>query len=132
MKRYYISSIRGDGSEEDNFRPTVADYIGNWAGSIPCNPKTGMPTQAWVLVAVFDEDQAILLGVAGVDLLPDYPLDGLISAMDTADSLMVYQGLAAHGINTAIVNLCPLYSDLLARLQQANTTAPGEAVELTL
>lgn len=126
-KRFYMADIIGDGTDDNSFRPVVADNSLSWSCSIPCDLSTGIPTQAWALVSVTDDDQSGLLSVAGVYPLPDYSVDALISTMSTADLAQADAALAAYGIATSLVQLGATYGAALARLEQGNT-APADAL----
>lgn len=102
-KRYYISPIIGTGSEEDPFRPKVADYGVSWAGSIPSNPNTGHPTSPWALVIVNAKNHAALLADGTIDALPDFPLDGKVSSVHTATKNAMINKMQARGIDTSFI-----------------------------
>ena len=132
MIRHYLSKITGDGSDEDSFRAIAMDYGLKVYGSIPVNLRTGMPTQDWVLVTVFGEDQSVLESVAGINPLPDVPTDSLLAEMSEENLVMMHAAMAAHNLNPAMTNLAVTYSDVLARLSGSNTIAPGAGAELIL
>lgn len=48
--KFYICPIIGSGTDEDMYRPKIADYTGvNWTGVIPSKPD-GSPVHYWALV----------------------------------------------------------------------------------
>lgn len=98
MKRYYICDIIGDGTEENSFRPSVADEGVSWVGPIPSDPVTGRPLSTWALVLVAAPEHGKLCNKPGIDPLPDFPLDGKVSAINTATKNAVDAMLARRGI----------------------------------
>lgn len=72
MKIYYRALIIGDGSEEDSFRPAVADYPVAWQGSIESDPITGHPIGTHVIVLVDTNDHSLLLLDPRLEQLIDY------------------------------------------------------------
>ena len=94
-KRYYLCDIIGDGLEpETAFRPAVAEYANNWAASIPTD-SNGKPSGSSVLTIVAEHNHAALHGKPGVDQMPDFPLDGKVSAINAN---------AKRGMDEAISN----------------------------
>jgi hypothetical protein len=74
MKRYALSTIKGNGTEEDPFSPTVANYPVNWSIAIAPDHQTN-PNKKWVLCVVAGTD-ANVLSIAtdsGITLLPVGP-----------------------------------------------------------
>lgn len=83
MKRYYISDIIGDGTEDNPYRAKIADEGVAHASIIPSDPETGRPLNTWALsiVAAQNHDKFKFKGKAGIDQLPDSPMDGKVSAI---------------------------------------------------
>lgn len=108
-KRYYLCDIIGTGDEFDPYRPAVADLGVNWVGSIPTHPEGhtqhGHPVHSWALVLVAAKDHAAVRAHAGVDALPDFPLDGKVSAINAATKGLMKAALTSRGLNAdAIVD----------------------------
>lgn len=103
MKRYYISPIIGDGSIDNPYRPKVADYGVPWAGLIPTD-QDGKPVAVWALVLVSAANHAKLLADKDIHGLPDFPLDGKVSAIQNATKNVMKARLAARGIDTAFID----------------------------
>jgi len=85
MKRFYLAPTIGDGSEEDSFRPAIANYSVAYASWMPDVPVFGK----MVLVEVATNDHSGLLADAQFSVLPAYPVDLQVSSMNSGD----YSGL---------------------------------------
>lgn len=108
-KRFYVSKIRGDGSEENPFRPAVADHGVNWSGSIisdenEASPTYGKPLYADCLVIVATKDHGKLRNDPDIDPLPEFPLDGKVSSINTATKNAMIAALQKRGFNTSGVS----------------------------
>lgn len=113
MRRYYISTIIGDGSEFDSFRPKIADYGVSWVGIIPSDPTTGQPLFPWTLVLVEAINHAAILADKAIDALPDFSLDGKVSAINTGTKNNMISALQARGIDTAFIGRSDGYRDVI-------------------
>jgi hypothetical protein len=118
MKRYYISPIIGDGTEENPFRPKVADHGVAWVGSIPSDPDTGHPLFAWTLVLVNAINHGPLLADQTIDAMPDFPLDGKVNAINTATKNAMLSKMQARGINTEFIGNADGYRDVIRGVGQ--------------
>lgn len=118
MKRYYISPIIGDGTEFNPFRPKIADYGVAWVGSIPSDPNTGQPLFNWTLVMVNAVNHGTVLADNAIDALPDFPLDGKVSAINTATKNAMLTKLEARGIDTAFIGNADGYRDVIRGIGQ--------------
>ena len=58
--RYYLSPIIGDGTEENPYRPKVAEYGLPWTASI-ASKEDGHPAQMVTVVEVITADHSVLL-----------------------------------------------------------------------
>lgn len=125
MKRYYISPIVGTGAEDDPYRPKVADYGVSWVGVIPSNPDTGRPVYPWCLALVEAINHASLLADRDIKPLPDFPLDGKVSAINKATRNRMsadLQGRASTRRSLAPPMGTAMLSEVLAaRLRRAST-----------
>jgi hypothetical protein len=104
MKRYYICDILGDGSYGNPYRPSVADQNVAWVGAIPTNPDTGAPLFTWTLALVASDDHTKLRNKPGIAPLPDFPLDGKVSAINAATVALMKAAVQARGIPASIVD----------------------------
>lgn len=95
-KRYYISDIIGTGDEFDPYRAAIADLGVSWVGSIESGPD-GRPIHPDCLVMVNTVDHTVLRGDPRIDPLPDFPLDGKVSAINSATKTAMDGVLARRG-----------------------------------
>lgn len=119
MKRYYICDIYGNGDIDGDgtpqtgpYRPAVADLGVAWVGAIPTGPD-GRPLYAWALVLVASNDHAKLRNAAGVDPLPDFPLDGKVSSINTATKNAMLARMTARNINRSFVDNTDGYREVI-------------------
>lgn len=102
-KQYYICDIIGTGDETDPYRPVVADLGVAWTGAIPTGPD-GRPTKTWALVLVAAANHAAVRAHKGVNSLPDFPLDGKVSAINVATKAAMAAAFTKRGIPTNIID----------------------------
>jgi len=122
-KRYYLCDIIGDGSEYDSFRPAVADLGVSWVGSIPTG-EDGKPLNTWALVMVATQDHAAVRGTPGVDSLPDFPMDGRVSAINGTTKGLMKAAMTRRGLNAnALVDGTDGYRDVIRGI--------GRSIDLT-
>ena len=116
-KRYYISKIVGDGSEESPYRPRVADYKVSWAGMVPSNAD-GTPKYGFAFVIVSTVDHQILLDDPLIKGMPELSLDAQISTLSKAvrDKMLAY--FDQEGIDRTGLNLQSTMRDVLRRVGQ--------------
>lgn len=117
-KRYYVSKIVGDGSEENPFRPKVADHGVNWVGSIitdenPESPNYGKPVHTSCFVLVNTINHAVLRGDPDIDDMPDFPLDGKVSSINTATKNAMITALQKRGFDTSAISSTEGYRETL-------------------
>ena len=108
----------GTGDEFDPYRPKVADYGVDWVGTIPTHPDTGKPVFTWTLVLVNTVNHGKLLADNSIDAMPDFPLDGKVSAINTATKNAMISKLQARGIDTAFVSNADGYRDVIRGIGQ--------------
>lgn len=111
-KRYYISPIIGDGSENNPYRPKVADHGVAWSGAIPSGPD-GKPTSSWALVIVAAKNHAAIIADKDIDDLPEFPLDGKVSAIQTQTKNAMKSKMEKRGISTAFVDGTDGYREVI-------------------
>lgn len=115
-KRYYISKIVGTGDEFDPFRPKVADYGVAWVGSIESDPVTGRPVHPDCIVLVATANHALLRGDPDIDAMPDFPMDGKLSAINTGTKTAMFNALTARGFYTTGLNNTDGYRDVMQKI----------------
>lgn len=118
MKRYYLCDLIGDGSDDNPFRPAVADLGVSWAGSIvtddnPNSPTWGRPVYGDCLVIVNTDDHAKLRNVQGIDPMPDFPRDGKASGINVTARNAMNLALQRRGFSTLNLNGVDGYGDML-------------------
>ena len=119
-KRYYLSSIIGDGSMDNPFRPAVADYEAagvSWAGAIETDPS-GRPIHADCLVIVNTEDHSVLRRDARIYPMPDFALDGKISAINNVVKTAMTNALKRRGFDTSGLTNTDGYREALQQIGQ--------------
>lgn len=111
-KRYYVCDIIGTGSDEDPFRPAVADLGVSWVASI-LTGDDGRPVYTDCLALVETVNHNIVRNTRGVSPMPDFPLDGKLSAIQTGTKNMMMSALGARGFDTTTVGNADGYRDVL-------------------
>lgn len=101
-KRFYITKIIGNGSEENPYRPKVADYNVSWSGVIPSNPD-GTPKFGFTFVIVSTQNHQPLLADPQIKGMPELSLDAQISTLskDVRDKMLAYfdeEGISRTGL----------------------------------
>jgi hypothetical protein len=82
MKRYYISKVVGTGVFGDTYRAKVADYGVPYAAVIPTDDQ-GKPKFGYCFVLAGGRSHALLRADPDIKPLPDFPLDGKLSGIQT-------------------------------------------------
>lgn len=121
-KRYYISAIIGAGDSLDPFRPAVADLGVAWVGAIESGPD-GRPLYADCIVMVNTVDHAALRSDPRIDPLPDFPLDGKLSAINSGVKTAMDNMLTRRGFNVTGINSSDGYRDVLQKIGQQRSAA---------
>ena len=118
-KRYYLSNIIGDGTDSDPtpttgpFRVAIADLGVSFVAQIPTDPVTGRPTKTWALALVNTDNHARLINTPGVDALPDFPLDGKVSAVNNITKTKMLASMTRRGIDKGFVDGTDGYRDVI-------------------
>ena len=101
MKRYCIAKIIGDGTENNPYRSALKNYndINHEFGEIAQDPITGQPTHTFVLAIIKTVNISRLIADKDIDVLPDFPLDGKMSAMQTATKNKLADALTKYGVS---------------------------------
>lgn len=118
MRRYYLSQIIGTGTEDDPYRPKIADLRVNHVAVIPSDPVTGKPKFAWALVIVNTANHTALLSDGQIEALPDLSLDAKLNSLSAAVRNALISRLTAKGISTTGVNVNTTYRDVVRRVGQ--------------
>lgn len=103
MKRYYVCRVVGDGTENNPYRPKVANYPVNWVGILGSNPD-GTPKKAWALVLVNAVDHTALLADNQIKAIPDLSLDATWGTLSTPQRNAAKNAIEAEGIDLSWVN----------------------------
>lgn len=100
-KRYCIAKIIGDGTENNPYRSAIQKYndLEYEFGGIAQDPVTGQPTHTFVLAIVKTVNLGRLMADKDIELLPDFPLDGKMSAMQTVTKNRMSDALAKYGVS---------------------------------
>lgn len=117
MKRYYLTDILGDGTEDNPFRPAIAEVAQSWVGTIPTD-QDGRPTSTWALVLVAAKEHGPIKAAKGVDALPEFPLDGKVLAINAQARAALDNALAKRGIPTDVVQNKDGYREVIRALGQ--------------
>lgn len=97
-KRYYLSTLIGDGSYENQFRSVPYDYGLNHTTEFPPQDMTtGRYSRNQCLVIVDAVNHTSLLADLRMNAMPDFPLDGKLSAMRSATLSALNNAAAARG-----------------------------------
>lgn len=121
-KRYYLCDIVGDGSEDNPFRPLVADY--NMSYVMACDSDAvGRPLHADALVLVDTEDHSQLRGKPGIDSMPDFALDGKMSAINNAAKAALSAALKRRRIDDSGLTNIDGYREVLSQIGRQRAVA---------
>ncbi|HEU4753964.1 MAG TPA: hypothetical protein VFU47_12720 [Armatimonadota bacterium] len=114
-KRYYLCPIVGGTSWNDPYRPLLSGQPGvtGTVSVIENDPATGKPLFDWCLCLVASQNHALLRGLPGVDPLPDFPLDGKVSAINNATRSQMLTRLQARGLDTSFVQNADGYREVV-------------------
>lgn len=111
-KRYYVSDLIGDGTDENPFRPLIDSFGVPWVASIQTDAN-GFPVFADALVLVNTPNHAVLRNQPGITPLPDFPLDGKISAIQTGTKNAMLAALADRKFDTTSIGNADGYRDAI-------------------
>lgn len=115
MRRYYISPIIGTGTEEDPYRPKLADGGKPWVAIIP-SKSDGTPSFPWALCLVNALDHTGILGDSNNDGLPDITLDSQLSVLPANQRNQLINRLNQRGIDMTGINATSTFRQLLERV----------------
>ncbi len=128
MKRYYLDTLIGDGSEFNPYRPSVADMGVNHSTVLPPqNPETGKYASTNCLVLIGTANHVPLRGRKGVDPLPDVSLDVRVQAINRAAIQATEQALARRGLPSDLFSGKDGYRDVVEAIGKA--IDPGFVVD---
>ena len=117
MKRYYITKIIGDGTENNPYRPKIADAGVSWVGAIPTGAD-GKPLFAWAFVLAATANHVTLLADTDNDGLPDLSPDATLGSLSTLVRTALLNRLADRGIDVSDIKTTTTYRALLNRVGQ--------------
>jgi hypothetical protein len=117
-KRYYITRIIGDGSEDNPYRGKVSLYNVGQATSIPSDddpesPNYGKPLYEYGLSLVNTADHTALAADPEIDALPDFPLDGKFMGISEVVRSAMLSSLQARGYSVTGINDVDGYRDVI-------------------
>lgn len=115
-KRYYICDIIGTGDEMDPIRVAAADHGVAYIAAIERDPLTGMPLHADTLVLVETENHATLRADPRINALPDFALDGKMTAINAQARNGMLTALQKRGFTTGEINNADGYRDALQQI----------------
>jgi hypothetical protein len=116
-KRYYLSDIIGDGSDDNPFRPALQDHGVSWAASIPTDddpnsPNYGKPRFTSCFAIVVTTNHGPLRADSRLEALPDQALTKTMSSIPETAKTGMLIGLSRKGFSTGI-NVGGTYRDTL-------------------
>lgn len=115
MRRYYISTVIGDGfSPLTSYRPKLADVPGvNYSCEIKTDPATGNPLLPWALCIVTGNRHGQIISDADNTPLPDVALDMKMSSMHTPTKTKFKNDCAKIGLPASFVDNTDGYRDAI-------------------
>jgi hypothetical protein len=127
-KRYYVSTIIGDGSDQSPFRPAIED-VARLAGipirasyEIASDPVTGLPLRNWAFVKLAATNHVAMAADVRVDALPDLTFDVQLSTLTNQQLIAIRNRLQARGIDVSQITSTRTFRfliRLLGRLHNA-------------
>jgi len=97
MIRYMIAPIIGTGTDENPYRPEMPDVV-NKNPRIPTLPN-GAPKYRFAFCVVATPSIAAIEQVSNAYVFPDYPLDGLLSGMESGVRAAMVQSVQAYNLD---------------------------------
>jgi len=117
MKRWVLSKIVSDPEPGlgNVYRMAIQRYpdLDFAFGEIPVDPDTGIPTKLYGFALIASKNMARFAGDPNIDVLPDFPLDGKISAMHGPTKAAMLENFVRYGIPTGIVNNADGFRDVV-------------------
>lgn len=102
MKRYYLSELIADPHEPGAIMPAIAESGVSFSALIPTGPD-GKPVSPWALCVVESKNHSALQHDRRLTALPDFPLDGKMSAINNVTKTGFINSLRARGVDTAFI-----------------------------
>lgn len=121
-KRYYVAEIIGDGSMDNPYRPAVEDYGVAWAGAIETD-VAGKPIHRDCLVLVSTDNHAQLRADSRIDAMPDFALDGKMSAINNVVKTAMINALRRRGIDVSGLTNTDGYREALQQIGMQRSAA---------
>lgn len=116
MKRYYISDLIGDGTDDNPFRPAVDDYKVPYAMVSKCDPVTGLPLKNYTLVLVGGNKHSQIQADSRCQALPDFPKDAKISSMHRATKDKMIADMQRRGIPVDFITTADGYREIIRKI----------------
>lgn len=113
MKRYYICPIVVEVDPEMGtmYIPKIAKY--GVTASYEIRTVNGIPTTNWALCIVDAQNHGKLISDSEIDPMPDFPMDGKVSAIQTNVRNAMINRLQARGIDTSFIGNADGYRDVI-------------------
>lgn len=111
-KQFYLCDLVGGGTEFDPFRAAVADHGVNHVAVFPPNNQGSS-----VLVLVATVNHNVLRGDPRIDPLPEFPLEGKLSALRTETRTEVENAISRRGFDQPWSN-SDAYRDVIRSIGQ--------------
>ncbi|CAH1387022.1 hypothetical protein [Candidatus Nitrotoga sp. M5] len=106
-KRYYLADLMGDGGEFNPWALTIQNY------NVPMTTLKKEASYDWGLAIVETDDHSALLADSTITSLPDFPIDGRLSSINTSTVLQMVVDLQARGIDAAFTVSADGYADVI-------------------
>ncbi len=97
-RRYFISDIVGAGTKLDPYRAKVQGAGRHHSSVIPVDLVTGIPLFSHCLAIVAAADLSPVVSLTGVDAMPDFSLDTLLSTLTNQQRNQLLNRLQARGL----------------------------------
>lgn len=130
MKRWILSKIVADEDPEFGvvYRMAIQRYqdFAYAFGEVPVDPETGIPTNAFGFALVASKDMARFRNDLDVDVLPDFPLDGKVSALHQPTKVAMRGVLEKHGLPVSLADNADGFRDVVRGIGRAINPAFDE------
>lgn len=136
-KRYYLDSLAQNNKAQ--WVPSLvmsSEYIDQSAagnisglsvvtGDTSIDPNTGQPVDMDCLLCLNARNHAIFASLAGVDLLPDFPLDSKVGSMHAATKQAMKARLLARGVPASITDNADGFRDIIEHVAKVKLNNAG-------
>lgn len=117
-KRFYLCPIIGDGTENNPYRPKIANNIGvNWSAPMPSNPD-GTPKFPWTIVIVGAADHTSIVDDSTIDAFPELTYESTLGSLTQQERTKLLQFLDHKNIPTSGVNVNTTFREIIELVGQ--------------